>query len=948
MLKTLNDPKINNAPNESTTILFLTILRLLNLYQVTLHKILKFSLKPKKLLYKLNYAFIGLFLLIAHISYSQSGQEKPADSVNIQPPVQTIDTTTVQSDSLTNQQEETGDLSTKIKYISSDSTSLDVITQTIHLYKNAKITYGDIELSGDYIAIDFINESVLAKPGVDSTGKLINRPVFRQGAAEYTTDSIRYNFKSEKAIIYNVITEQGEGFLLGDKVKKNQYDDLFIQDGRFCPCETPVAGTYIKSKRIKVVPKKKILTGPAQLYIGNVPTPLFIPFGMFPSPNEKASGIQIPTYGEEQRRGFFLRDGGYYWSINDYIDLNLVGSIYSKGGLGASVTSTYRKRYRYNGNFNFSYEKIVSGDEEDSVALNTFWIRWSHSPTPRGNSRFSANVNAGTSSYNDNVVQSVERNTTAQFSSNITYSKTFTGTPINIALSARHNQNASTEVVNMTLPDFSLNMSRINPFKKRGSSGGKWYEKINFSYRFNSTVQISNNRIGNPSGFELANENPLNDSIIGFNFENADLLLDRAQIGGRHIIPVSTTFKLFQHFTLSPTFNYEELWYPRRLDYTFIEGENTVRVDTIDRFSRAYSYSGGMSLNTNIYGTFQFKEGKRVQAIRHTVRPSLSFSYRPDFSDEKFDFYKNVQVDSLGTERLISRFDRFVFGAPQAGESGSISLSIANNLEMKTIPKNDTTGKPTKVSLIDNFGLSASYNIVADSFNLSNINLNLRTKLFNKKVDLATNATIDPYVYQLLEPITVNNDGSTNVRQRRINEFAWKNGRGLGQITSARLSLGTSLNPKSNGTGRDNDRGLDPNENPDDQLESARPEDVSYINGDPGLYVDFDVPWDLRITYTLNYRKTGFQDAVVNQGIRFNGNLKLTPKWDIGFSSGYDVENREFTQTRLDVTRDLNCWMMVFNWTPFGRFTSYAFTVRIKSALLSDLKYYKRKSFFDQ
>ena len=899
-------------------------------------------------MYKLNYAFIGLFLLITPSLYSQSGQEKPADSVKTPLQGQMADTTSIQSDSLANQQEETGDLSTKIKYISSDSTSLDVVTQTIHLYKNAKITYGDIELSGDYIAIDFINESVMAKPSVDSTGKLVNRPVFKQGAAEYTTDSIRYNFKSEKAIIYNVITEQGEGFLLGNKVKKNQYDDLYIQDGKFCPCETPVAGTYIKSKKLKVVPKKKIVTGPAQLYIGDIPTPLFIPFGMFPSPKEKASGIQIPTYGEERRRGFFLRDGGYYWSINDYIDLNLVGSIYSKGGLGASVTSTYRKRYRYNGNFNFSYEKIVSGDEEDSVALNTFWVRWSHSPTPRGSSRFSANVNAGTSSYNENVVQSVERNTTAQFSSNVTYSKTFTGTPVNIAMSARHNQNVATGVVNMIFPDFSLNMSRINPFKKKGSNGSKWYEKVNFSYRFNSTVQISNNRVSGPTGFEVLNENPLNDSIIGFNFDNANLLFDRARIGGRHIIPVSTTFKLLKHFTLSPSFNYEEIWYPNRLNYTYVESENAVRIDTINRFSRAYTYSGGASLNTNIYGTFQFKEGKRIQAIRHTVRPSLSFSYSPDFSDEKFDFYQNIQIDEEGNERLISRFDRYVFGTPQAGESGAISLSIANNLEMKTIPKNDTTGKPVKVSLIDNFGISASYNMVADSFNLSNINLNLRTKLFNKKVDLATNATIDPYIYQLLEPITVDENGNRNVRQRRVSQFAWNNGQGLGQITSARLSLGTSLNPKSGGTAQGDNRNLDPNENPDDQLESARPEDVSYINGDPGLYVDFDVPWDLRVTYTLNYRKTGFQEPVIQQGVRFNGNLKLSPKWDIGFSSGYDIENREFTQTRLDVTRDLNCWMMVFNWTPFGRFTSYAFTVRIKSALLSDLKYFRRKSFFDQ
>lgn len=891
---------------------------------------------------------LGLLIFSSFISPGQESEIKNKDSVKVNIPKILNDTTAIKGDSLAGQDQAAGDLSTQVKYISGDSTFLNVRTQTVHLYNNAKITYGNIELSGHYIAIDLINESVLAKPGIDSLGKIIGRPVFKQGNLEYTTDSIRYNLKTEKAIIYNVITEQGEGFLLGDKVKKNQYDELFIADGKFCPCETPVAGTYIKSKKIKVVPKKKILTGPAQLYIGDVPTPLFIPFGMFPQPKEKASGIRIPTYGEEQRRGFFLRNGGYYWAINDYIDLNVVGSIYTKGGLGTSLTSTYKKRYRYNGNFNFSYEKIVSGDEEDSVALNTFWIRWSHTPQSRGTGRFSANVNAGTSSYNENVVQSVERNTTAQFSSSVSYSKSFTGTPVNIALSARHNQNVATEVVNLTLPDFSLNVSRINPFKRKGSSGSKWYEKINFSYRFNSTVQVSNNRVSSSSLFDVANENPLNDSIIGFNFDNADLLLDRAKIGGKHIIPISTTFKLFKHFTLSPSFNYEEIWYPKRLEYTFLDQENAVRIDTVKKFSRAYSYNGGVSLNTNIYGTYTFnKEGKRLQAIRHTIRPSLSFSYSPDFSDEKFDFYQNVQTDTSGTERLVSRYNGFVFGSPRLGESGSISLSVNNNLEMKVIPKNDTIGKAKKVSIIDNLAMSTSYNLVADSFNLSNINLTARTKIFNKKLDVSTSATVNPYIYQLLEPITFRTDGTKVVSQRRVNEFAWNNGQGLGQISSARLALSTNLNPKAKGNNNSSGNRNTPSAEEDNE-EDIRTEDIGYINGDPGLYVDFDVPWNLRVSYTLSYRKTGFQDPVITQGVRFNGNVKLTPKWDIGFSSGYDIEKKEFTQTRIDVTRDLNCWMMVLNWTPFGRFTSYSFTVRIKSALLKDLKYYKRKSFFDQ
>ncbi|MDN5203572.1 putative LPS assembly protein LptD [Fulvivirgaceae bacterium BMA10] len=873
---------------------------------------------------------------------SQENRQQSQDTtLNINNPQVLLDSIptapNVPSDSVNNP-EQSSDLKTKIDYDAKDSIISDVINQRVFLYRDAIITYGDIKLEAYYIEIDFKTNTIIARPEIDSLGKPVSKPIFTQGADTYELDSMRYNFESDKAIISGVLTQQGEGFLSGDKIKKNQYDELFINEGRFCPCEDPEAGTYIKSNRIKVIPKKKIVTGPFQLYIGDVPTPLFLPFGMFPAPREKHSGIVFPTYGEERRRGFFLKNGGYYFAISEYIDLELLGSIYSKGGYELQSSTSYKKRYKFNGRFNLRYNKLKSGEAEDSLFTKDFWVNWSHSPESRGTGRFSASVNAGTSTFNQNVAQSVERNIRTQFSSNVSYSKTFRGTPFSMGISARHNQNVATKVVNITLPQFSLNMGRVNPFKRKGSSGNTWYEKINFSYRFSATNQISNNRVSSSgSGFTVANPNPLNDSIVPFSLENVDILLDRARIGGKHDIPISTSFNLFKHFTISPSINYSELWYLKKLDYRFIPEENAVRVDTVDGFTRASTYSLNASLSTSIYGTFQLK-GERLQAIRHTIRPSIGFSYRPDFSQEKFGFYQEVQTDTTELEdgtfrtQLLSRYNGFVFGSPPLGESRSLNFSLSNNVEAKVLNRRDTTGKARKVSLLDNFSMSGSYNFVRDSFKLSNISLSARTRLFNKKLDISANGTLNPYTNRLISS-TVNENGEKIIVQRRIDEIALFHGEGLGQITRASLRLSTNLNPQARKGDRKSDKGT--------------AEELEFINANPDLYVDFTIPWSLRINYTWNYSKDGFKEKVVTQSMSFSGDFSLTDKWKITYNSGYDFDRKQLTQTRLGITRDLNCWTFRFDWTPFGRFQSFSLDIRVKSSILSDLKLSKRRSFND-
>ncbi len=832
-----------------------------------------------------------------------------------------------------NNQGSNSDITTTINYSAEDSIITDVLSQKVFLYGDAKIDYGEIKLEAEQIEIDYVNNTLTAAYITDSTGRKVGLPIFTDGPEKYTTTNIRYNFKTKKAYITGIVTQQGEAFMHGDTVKKNDQNELFVKNAKYTTCNLEHPHFHIQSNKLKLIPKNKMISGPFKLHFSDIPTPLGLPFGMFPVPKRRASGILFPTYGEQRARGFFLRDGGYFFAISDYVNLEVRGEIYSKGGHGLSAGSNYKKRYAYSGQLDFRYNKFLTGEEEDSIATNDFWLKWSHTPESRGTSRFSASVNGGTSTYNRNNVLDVTRNVTANFNSNVSYSKSFSGTPFNMSLSARHNQNVATNQVDVTLPDLAFNMNRVYPFSGAGGTGSKWYERINIGWNFNLS-----NRVTNRTNLTAADGT---DSIAPFNFSTIGTLLENAQNGARHTVPLSTSISLFKYFTISPTINFTEYWYLQELTHRYDEELDAIVADTINGFSRAGEYSIGAGLTTRLYGTVNFGADSKVQAIRHVLTPTVNFSYRPDFSDPGFGIYEEVTNPNTGEVTRVSKFDGpgFIFGDPSPGRSGTVGLTLANTVEMKVKPKSDTADVAKKVMLLENFSVQGSYNFAADSFNLSNFTLALRTRLFNRKLNVNLASTIDPYVYRLDTSFVNTTTEAVTVRQTRLDRYKWDAGQGLGQISSARLTLSTNLNPNSfeRQAASLPDRDADP----------VRQGQIDYIRANPEQFVDFSIPWSFRASYNVSYSKTGFQEANIVQTLTFSGDVSLSEKWKVGFQSGYDFESKDLTQTSLNIARDLHCWELNFYWVPFGVLTSYNLTVQVKSSVLQDLKLNRRRAWTD-
>ncbi|MBC6410076.1 MAG: LPS-assembly protein LptD [Ekhidna sp.] len=910
-------------------------------------------------------SFIILLVLIHAIGWSQD-----TDSLQINVPDSLRLATTFQSDSIqrdsTISPQRRSDIETTINYDSKDSIRFNAQSQKVFMYGESYIDYGDITLEAERTEVDWSTRIIHASYITDSTGSAIGKPVYTDGPDVYATDDIIYNFRTRRALIKGVVTQQDEAFMHGEDVKKNSRDELFIKGASYTTCDLAEPHFEIKSNKLKVIPGNKVVSGPFNLRFRDLPTPLFFAFGMFPQPKKKASGIVFPSYGEENRRGFFLREGGYYFAINDYIDARITGDIYSKGGNALNFTSNYYKRYAYRGTFNFSYTKTVTDNVENPLETNDYWARWNHSPQSKGNSSISASVSAGTSTYNSNnnlINQDFSRSINSQFASNISYRNSLPRTPFNMSLNLRHSQNLQTRIVNLTLPDFTLNMNRIYPFKKLIKSSKSPLAKLNFSHNFVSRNEINNGPINEPSGFTIANSNPLADSTLAFKSENFDAILERSKVGGQHTIPISTSLTVLKYFTLNPSFNYRELWYTKELDYTFIPEENAVRVDTVDGFSRAGSWTSSASLNTRVYGYVAFNKGK-VQAIRHVMTPSVSFSYSPDFSDPKYGVYKEVQIDTTSTNenntRVLSKYQGFIFGSPPGGESKTLGFSLSNNLEMKVVSRKDTITGSKKIKIFDNLGMSTGYNLAADSFKLSNINFNARTSLFENKVSVNFTGTLDPYEYLLISE-RFNPDGSRNVTQRRRDRYTWNNGNGLGNLSNMNISVGINLRPKKKKDQTRDQTGygetgafqqgtgvIPPGENINyEGYTDEEQEEIRRIQDNPNEYIDFNVPWTLRMQYSINRTQTGFADPNVRQSFQFSGSLGLTDKTQITFNSGYDFEAKDFTTTRIGINRDLHCWSMSFDWVPFGRFQSYFFSIQVKSSVLKDLKWDKRRSFFD-
>jgi hypothetical protein len=931
--------------------------------EITLRKFVIFFENPKKTTHNLKCsksitATLLSVILILSLNIRANSQDReglPKDSIRSKTNILegTLDSLanniiqyadSVRLDSL--EQQPVGDIKTTVKYNATDSITLDMFTKDVQLFGKAKIDYDPVGIEAERITVNWEKSEMQAKGGVDTTGVEIGTPVFTNGSETYETEDIKYNFKTDKAAIKGLVTQQGDGFIHADLVFKNEKGELFNRTTLYTTCNLAHPHYSIKARKVKIIPGKEMITGPFNMVINDVPTPLGWAFGIFPDQQKRTSGIVVPTFGEETLRGFYLKDGGYYFAFNDYINLELTGDIYTIGGWAIKARSSYLKRYGFRGNllFNFNKFKQENATTLETTVSNDFRLSWSHTPESKGTGRFSANVNIATSSYSDNnVLANQDDQIRATLSSNINYSKTFSGTPLSFSLAGRFNQNLKTNEADILLPEFIFNVQNVYPLKRKSGSSNRWYEKIVFRYGMNATNKIKNILIIDGK-----------DSTVELNSSTLPLLIANGSNGFRHDIPISTTFNLLKHFTLSPSLQYQELWYFKKLDYSFDPETTKIVTDTIQGFNAVRSYSASLSLNTRIFGTAFFKNEYGVQAIRHQMTPALSFSYKPDFGEPKYDYYQEVQSDSLGNTRTLSRYAGFVYGSPTRGENGSIGLSITNNLEMKVRSRKDTTNKAKKVILLRNFGVATAYNIVADSFNLGNISLRATTSLFSNQdlgqsasmdpLNINFNGTIDPYIYQL-DSIYLDKNGNEKVAQRRLNQFAFNNGQGLGQFSRFNISISTGFKAKTKKKSTGGSRAVRGG-----AMQTGSSKDLSELREyelNPEYYIDFKIPWSIRFTYNVNYARAGFREGKITQSLRFNGDLSLTEKWKVTFNSGYDFQQDKFTEARLSIVRDLHCWEMTLGWVPYGRYQSYNFTIRAKSSLLQDLKISKRRNATD-
>ncbi len=835
-----------------------------------------------------------------------------------------------------------GDIETTIKY---DATDSIIITtgeagQIVKLYGNAVIVYGSIELSADEITIDYKEQTMAANGRRDSLGRRVGFPVFKDGGQVYEMKDILYNFKTGRARITEVVTEQSEGFLHGETVFKNEKGELLSLRNSYTTCNLEHPHFRIRSTKTKAIPDDKIVSGPFYMEFNEIPLPIGFLFGMFPAQRESKSGIIVPSYGEERLRGFNLRRGGYYFDINDYFKLALTGDIYSKGAHALYVQAPYIKRYAYTGNFSFSYSKNnVNSKIEDESVQKDYSLAWTHTPQSKGPARFSASVNMATSSFNKNNNLNYNYNSgnldntglsniSRKLSSNISYSQRFPNTPFSMGMNLSHNQDLQTKQVDMQLPNLTVNMQNQYPFQRKDGTTTKL---DNFSIGYS---MAASNRLTNNLGTRTVN-GVTESEIVPFNANNFRSLFENGKKGIRHTVPLSYSFKAFRFFTVSPSVSYEEKWYFEKLDwkYDVVNGSPTLVSDTTKEFNRIANYSISTGMNTRIYGMYTFKKGS-VKAIRHVINPSISFGYTPDFTKNDNYFQK---INQNGKIVYKSRHEGFVYGPSGTGKSGSVGFGIGNTLEMKVKNEKDTVAR--KVSLLNNLSISSSYNLVADSFKLANFGISANTNILNGMFAINVSATLDPYYYQSLRSAD-----EDNLRyERRIDDYAWKHG-SLGRITNATMAINTNLNPQARANEQKSQKKI---------INSDLPEqEKQFLLNDPNAYIDFEIPWSLRINYSLSYSRPirttrTIKNFTLNQTLQFSGDLSLSTAWKINFSSGYDIQNKAFTQTSISLTRDLHCWTASLNWVPFGYLTSYNFTIRVKASVLQDLKMERRKPFTD-
>lgn len=831
------------------------------------------------------------------------------------------------------------DLDAQVVFSSKDSMVL-VGGRTTYMYGDASVDYGELKLQAAEIELDLNKSEVYACGREDSVGDMVGEPVFEEGGTSYESGTMRYNFKSKRGYITNVVTQQGEGYLTGGQTKKTDEDDYYIQNARYTTCDNhDDPHFYLQLTRAKMKPKKNIVTGPAYMVLAGLPLPLAVPFGYFPFSDKYASGVIVPTFGDDYNRGFYLSDGGYYFAINDMIDLALTGEIYTKGSWGLSAQSTYRKRYKFNGNFSINYLKSIYGEKSDpdySTSTN-FQVIWSHTQDAKANPNMnlSASVNFTTSGYSRNSVNSYYSPSFTENtkSSTVNLSYRFPNSKWSLSTSLNVSQRTQDSTLSVSFPNINVTMSQTFPFKRKHAVGAeKWYEKIRMSY----SGQFQNSLTAQQNVF----------------FKKS--LIKDWRNGMKHSIPISATFPLLTYINVTPSISLTDRMYTQKVRRQWDPAASAEVADTTYSFYNVWDFNASISLDTKIYGFWQPLGflGKKVKMIRHVLTPTISFSGAPDFSSSFFGYYGTYSyTDQQGNlqQKKYSYFPSALYGVPGAGRSGTVSVSLANNLEMKVKSDNDSIGEK-KISLIENFSVSQSYNFAADSLNWSNINTSILLRL-TRQFNLNLSATWDVYTYQL----------NASGNPVRVNIPRWKAGKGIGRLSSTGTSFSYSINNETFKKKKDKDsKGDNGSQNsslnnpPDDDGEEN---DDGHGHGKDDLvltsegYVPWEVPWSISFNYSINYSYGAFNkkkmeyDGKITQNLSLSGNIRPTKNWEFSASCSYNFDLKKIAYMNLNISRDLHCFTMRASVIPVGPYKSYNFHISVKSALLSDLKYDKRSSY---
>ncbi len=843
-----------------------------------------------------------------------------------------------------------------IEYECDDSLMVSLETKNVYMYGSTKVKSGTMNLESDRMQIEMETNIVYAEGTEDpETHELTGTPVFKDNKDEFTAKTIKYNFKTKEGYVCEVNTEQQNGYLYGAQTRIHANREIHLKNGRYTTCDLEHPHFYFELTRAKFIPDDKIIAGPSYLVLLDVPVYILgIPFGIFPASKRRCSGIVVPKYGEESRRGLYLQDGGYYFAISDYADLQLLGSIYTYGGWGAKVVSKFKVRYKFSGNLNFSYSKNISGMHEFAnikgansevtySSLNSYSLTFNFNQDPKANpnSNFGANVSYQKSRYdlqNSTRLSDITRNTTQ---SSVNYSTTMFKV-VNFSANSNMTQNFADTSISFTFPTIALSVSKFFPFKRKVQVGKqKWYEKIGSSFQANFTNSVDR----------------INDTL----FMKREMF-DKMRYGFNYSIPLSTSFNVLKYINVSPSIQYKGRIYPNyvvhymnpQISFGDANSEQVkYGVDTINQVKHNFEFSTSVSASTKLYGIFNFKNAKHIKAFRHVLTPSIGMSWRPDFSEPRWDFYRDDPLDTANIRRY-SIFENGIYGYPPAGKSAAITFGLGNNFEMKVKTKRDTVeGKYTKIKLLETLNFSGSYNLAADSCKLSNISISAGTRLFDK-VSVTMSGSLDPY--QL----------DSAGRRTRFYLFKETSGRRWGRLTTASISTSYAIDNKTfskdkkeqsdsekhNYGSADYDDEAEVDEFGNivataEEVEERRREREERRKRDDGEYSYYSVPWSLSGGYTFSYSHPGKQAAVIRQMVNLSGSVTFTDKWRMSMSSGFDIQEGKFATSSLSVTRDLHCFSLSFYIIPFGAYKSYNFRLSFGSALFQGLEYKRNQSWRD-